>query len=562
MPSPVGPCYVDYATHLRVDSTCVPATPTNTVAFTTQEGTGGAPWTFQGTPEADSIAVITGNTQNTVAFDFIAEGFEGDDTINFNGTRSVTIKGGQGADVITNNVAVSAGLTNIATTSFINGNDGDDRIGNTDIGLAATLSTISGGQGSDDLYIGSLQSSKINGNLGADFILAGNLQDERADANPTIVSNFNAASIFGGQGDDAIRFQLRPQNQAFSNSIVNGQLGNDFIQIQAGQFNVLTAAAQSADRFNPSVGIVSDPTTTGSSFNGGDGNDIIDASGALLDISRGGSISINNDNITNGSGSDLEIFGGDGQDSIFGGGGEDFIDGGEGNNWLAGYAGRDEIVAGAGDDLLIGAYFDADLSVGFVGDAVGDVLTGGTGSNRFFIPGSDAVVARQGFLGGGNTLGSTGVITLTLAPTTGPTAAATAANAVITNGDFITVSFGADVITDWNAGSGNNVLDTGFGNDLQAPTIGAVNMSLGENYNQTGNFAVRGFYSEVNATELGQFVVNQNGTDIAVWTNYDGGQFISGAATAASINSSVNNFTILRGVSNSVTLTANEFVAV
>ena len=59
--------------------------------------------------------------------------------------------------------------TNTTTVlpSKCHGNDGGDTIGNSQIGLLATLSTVSGGQGVDDIFIGSLQRTKVNGNLAA-----------------------------------------------------------------------------------------------------------------------------------------------------------------------------------------------------------------------------------------------------------------------------------------------------------------------------------------------------------------------------------------------------------
>jgi hypothetical protein len=537
------------------------------VAFTTQEGTGGAPWTFQGTPEADSIAVITGNVQNSAAFDFIAEGFEGDDTINFNGTRSVNIRGGQGADVITNNVAASAGLTSIITTSFINGNDGDDRIGNSQIGLLATLSTVSGGQGSDQLFIGSLQSSKVNGNLGSDFLEIGDLQTDEDIVGS--FSNFNAASIFGGQSDDL--FLVASENRQITQSQVSGQLGNDVMSIQVGTFSLQDAITENSrtfggfSLFSPDAGIGFDPSTAGTTFSGGDGNDIIDASGLLIDVGTGGGFTIDGDPNA-GSGSDLTLVGDNGDDSVFGGAGEDEIAGGDGADWLAGYANRDVLVGGSGNDLLIGAYFDGDLSVGFIGDGAGDFLSGGTGANRFFVPGSSAV--RSIGQVAGNTLGSTQSITLT--KNNGGTATGTAA-ITVAEGDLLTANFGADVITDWNAGSGANSLDTGIGNNLVVGNPATpANMSFAARYSGTtaagtfGNYAVRGFYTE-RANEVGQFVVNNAGPDIAVWTNYTGTQFnaaVTAGNATASYTSSIDNFTVLRGAGTSVVVTANEFVAI
>jgi len=533
------------------------------VAFTTQEGTGGAPWTFLGTPENDSIAVITGDLRDTVAFDFIAEGFEGDDTINFNGTRSVTIKGGQGADLITNNVAASAALTSLISNSFINGNDGDDAIGNSQVGLLATLSTISGGQGEDEIFIGSLQSAKVNGNRGADFLEIGDLDQGELIAGQ--FNNFNSASIFGGQGDDL--FEVTTDVRQITNSLVSGQIGNDLMALSIGVFDFGAAIGQTIPgfsdpltfpvelTFNPDAGVESDPSTRGTVFSGGDGDDVIDASGILLF-----------DDVTEASASDLKIVGDAGDDSIFGGAGEDEIAGNDGADWLAGYGGRDLIEGGKGDDLLIGAYYDGEINipgvvegVGFIGDGAGDVLSGGTGSNRFFVPGSQSSFGFGGQFANG--LGSTFKAVLNF----DTFEAGTSIAGTISDGDEFLIPFGADVITDWNSGT-DNVLDTGLADTLAVG--GAIqDMSLFSDYNGEvpDNFAVRGFYKE-NFGELGQFIVSQFGSDIAVWTNYSGedvylpvtddeGFQISGY-------SDVDNFTVLKDVPFTTTLTPNEFVAV
>jgi len=512
------------------------------VAFTTQEGTGGAPWTFLGTPEADSIAVITGDTQDTKSFDFIAEGFEGDDTINWNGVRSVTIKGGQGADVITNNIAQSAALSTLITTSFINGNDGEDVIGNTQIGLQATLSTVSGGQGEDEIFIGDLQSSKVNGNRGADFIEIG---DQRFDAN--IVgerNNFANSSIFGGQGDDVIEVQTL--DRAFINSTVNGQLGDDIIGVQIGTFDLNLAIANfiATGFFDPEAGIIFDPSTAGSLIDGGDGDDIIDASGLLVF-----------DEIDEASGSDLVIAGGEGNDSAFGGAGEDEIFGDDGADWLAGYAGRDTISGGNDSDLIIGAYYDAQLSAGFVGDGAGDTLSGGTGSNRFFIPGSGSAFV-SGFIV--NPLGSTDFVTLS-------EPLDDAFVGVISNGDLLSVNNGADVIIDWEAGNGTNVFDTGVGNTLATNFFGDPLMSFGQPYDDgfgLQNYAVRGFYTE-RFNEIGEFTVSEFGTDIAVWTNYTGFDVFNGSTPGAlDVFTFVDNLTVLKNVPTTTIVTSNQFVAI
>jgi Ca2+-binding RTX toxin-like protein len=507
------------------------------VAFTTQQGTGGAPWTFQGTPEADSIAVINGSTQDTVDFDFIAQGEEANDVINWNGVRSVTIRGGQGDDVITNNIAQSAGLATLITNSFINGNDGNDVIGNTQIGLQATLSTVSGGQAEDKIYIGSLQSTKVNGNRGADFIEIG---DQRFDEFGTDRNNYANSSVFGGQGDDVI--EVVTLGRAFLGSTVDGQLGNDIIGVQIGEFSVEDAVDAFIDTgiFDPEAGIITDPSFSGSKIQGGDGNDIIDASGLIVF-----------DEVDEASGSDLKLFGDNGNDSIFGGAGDDLVGGDEGDDWIAGYAGRDTIEGGNGDDLVIGAYFDGQLSAGFVGDGAGDTLSGGTGSNRFFIPGALSAEVSGFFV---NPLGSTFFVNLVENPDD-------ALDGIISNGDLFSVDNGADVIVDWNSGAGNNVLDTTLGNTLAA-FAGDPLMSFGFEYDgEVNNFAVRGFYTE-RFNEIGEFTVSEFGTDIAVWTNYTGEDVFGGLGPDVVVPTLVSNLTILKDVPTTTVVTANEFVAI
>ncbi|GHG92975.1 calcium-binding protein [Pseudodonghicola xiamenensis] len=93
-----------------------------------------------------------------------------------------------------------------------------------------------------------------------------------------------------------------------------------------------------------------------------------------------------------------------GNDTVFGGAGADYIDGGAGNDILRGQAGQDTLLGGAGDDALYGGA-GRDTLDGGVGD---DTLTGGNGADTFVFSGTD---------------------------------------------------FGADVVTDFNAGSASSSVD-------------------------------------------------------------------------------------------------------
>jgi Ca2+-binding RTX toxin-like protein len=75
-------------------------------------------------------------------------------------------------------------------------------------------------------------------------------------------------------------------------------------------------------------------------FNGGDGNDILDASHANVPIIADGGAG---DDLLIGSTQDDQLFGGDGNDTLIGNGGNDVL------------------IGGAGDDLLI-AELDSDIS--------------------------------------------------------------------------------------------------------------------------------------------------------------------------------------------------------
>ncbi|MDO9100269.1 MAG: calcium-binding protein, partial [Caldisericota bacterium] len=101
--------------------------------------------------------------------------------------------------------------------------------------------------------------------------------------------------------------------------------------------------------------------STGRSFHGGAGNDII-AGGAGNDTLSGGEDADSlfggsgNDNLRGDSGNDT-LYAGEGNDSLYGDAGDDVLYGGEGNDHLSGGAGDDVLDGGAGNDVLLGGYF-------------------------------------------------------------------------------------------------------------------------------------------------------------------------------------------------------------
>lgn len=93
-------------------------------------------------------------------------------------------------------------------------------------------------------------------------------------------------------------------------------------------------------------------------FDGGDGNDLLDGSHAVLP---------------------LVGIGGEGNDTLLGGAGDDTLRGNPGNDSLVGGAGDDNLIGDAGNDTLIGGDGDDNL----VGGDGNDVLISGNGITTF-----------------------------------------------------------------------------------------------------------------------------------------------------------------------------------
>ncbi len=93
-------------------------------------------------------------------------------------------------------------------------------------------------------------------------------------------------------------------------------------------------------------------------FDGGDGNDLLDGTNAVLP---------------------LVGIGGKGNDTLLGGAGDDNLRGNAGNDSLVGGAGDDNLIGDAGNDTLIGGDGDDNL----VGGDGNDVLISGNGITTF-----------------------------------------------------------------------------------------------------------------------------------------------------------------------------------
>ena len=106
---------------------------------------------------------------------------------------------------------------------------------------------------------------------------------------------------------------------------------------------------------------------------GGDGRDVISASGALA-------LPVN-------------FHGEGGKDRLFGGGGDDLLDGGDGSDLLDGGAGDDELHGGGGRNYLLGRGGNDRL---FGGDGDRETLDGGSGDDEMHGGGGDDYMVGRG----------------------------------------------------------------------------------------------------------------------------------------------------------------------
>lgn len=168
------------------------------------------------------------------------------------------------------------------------------------------------------------------------------------------------------------------------------------------------------------TGIIASPTRVTESFNGTDGDDVINGSslanrifgfaGADVINGLGGDDLISGDDsftvggadvITGGEGND-NVAGGVGDDTISGGTGNDSLDGGTGNDRLLGDDGNDSVTGSAGNDVIFGGADNDTLS----GGDDNDLINGDDGNDTLF--GGNGVDVLNGGLGADSMEGGAG----------------------------------------------------------------------------------------------------------------------------------------------------------
>jgi Ca2+-binding RTX toxin-like protein len=307
-----------------------------------------APKKLIGTIDADRFP---GTNGDDVYFgqggDDILNGLDGDDNCN-GGTGKDLVSGGRGDDTV-NGGAGDDTLNGGDGNDTINGGAGKDRIlaGNGD-------DTVDGGSG-DDSILGNSGNDNLNGGSGNDRLKGGSGDD-------VVSGNTGDDRMLGGSGNDRLIWNDGDGNDVISGNdgrdtvLVNGSLqqGDDFVLGKNAQSKALfertgldgqpvglsNLVVDTAEVFNVVSGggndtfVVRDLTGTGVEliqFDGGEGNDSLDAGETTVQISAQGGI---------------------GDDTLIGGAANDTLDGGDGNDVVEGEEGDDRMIGGAGDDIL------------------------------------------------------------------------------------------------------------------------------------------------------------------------------------------------------------------
>lgn len=360
--------------------------------------------------------------------------------------------------------------------------------------------TIVGGEGEDTL-VGSSGDDFINGQggndiafggAGNDFMLggAGNDTLDGQQGNDTLNGQSGNDVLLGGENDDT--FVLDTNGGGVDSA--NGGLGLNLIQvIGTGLADTLTVSSTgSVLSISNGVGTIAataniqnalidarggnDTVTVNNiatvgfvvlNIQGGDGNDVLNASTAgsgavrlrLTGDAGNDTLTGSNgvDSLEGGAGNDVlaglggndSIDGGTGDDNIGGGNGNDTLSGGDGNDSINGHLGDDSMTGGNGNDTLLGADGNDTLK-GEVGD---DLLNGAAGNDS--IEGGVGFDGLSGGIGNDTLDGGRNDDTIN----------GNAGNDKIRGdhgNDYIDAGIGLDTV---NGGDGDDTITTGDGSD-------------------------------------------------------------------------------------------------
>lgn len=267
------------------------------------------------------------------------------------------------------------------------GSDGNDTV------LAGpTNDSLNGGIG-DDVIDGGDGDDSVNGGVGNDTLAGGN----GSDSYVWDLTNPGADVLADTLGSQTLIVQGNTTGETFNVSQIGTLLkvtkGGNSITTNSTISNVIINAGRGDDTINVTTLNSVQPLIL--TVNGDDGDDIINATGAVLGSVRftanGG---LGNDTLSgsssaealNGDAGDDVLSGDSGNDSLNGGDGLDTVTGGSGNDVISGGTGNDSLLGGLGNDSMSGddgldyvdGQEDNDVASGGEGD---DTVVGGLGSD-------------------------------------------------------------------------------------------------------------------------------------------------------------------------------------
>lgn len=332
-----------------------------------------------------------------VTFTSIEQLFGGD------GDVQDVITGGAGNETFYADPSGTVRVNGMTLTGFevAAGGDGNDRLqgsntladvfqatefGVTVAGVAGVVfrgfETLLGGGGNDSLVVfdGAVLNAVFDGGGGLDVVEFGS-----STVNRSVTLTASAATGFAGRETTAA--------VGFVGVVsVNGGQGTDTLigmnvlatwDIATKQYKDMsqrTARILKWDAFENFVGGSNKDTftrvTLSATYDGGAGDDLLDASAALVPVTLLGGDG--NDALRGGRGNDL-LIGGNGRDLLDGDSGDDMLFGGADNDTLRGAAGDDRLSGGRGQDVLQGQEGHDTL----VGGSDADSLDGGAGNDVF-----------------------------------------------------------------------------------------------------------------------------------------------------------------------------------
>ena len=352
---------------------------------------------FAGTGNDLANTIVGGNGGNTLY------GMAGNDTLT-GGTGDDYLDGGAGDDVMTGGLGNDVYVVDAAGDRIVElAGQGTDEV-------RTTLSTYTLGDNLENLtYIGSGMFTGT-GNMLANVLTAGagGSKLSGGDGNDRLIGGAGIDYLDGGNGDDYL-------DGGAGDDVMTGGLGNDVYVVDAAGDRIVELAGQGTDEVR----------TTLSTYTLGDNLENLTYIGSGMFAGTGNAL----DNVLTAGAGGSRLSGGDGNDTLIGGAGADYLDGGAGVDRLVGGAGNDVYVVddyrdtvveeknGGTDEIrtALSAYiltgevenltYTGSGSFQAIGNALDNVITGGSGSNRLLGgAGNDTLIggAAADTLDGGN----------------------------------------------------------------------------------------------------------------------------------------------------------------